>query len=85
MITEWLFGIWEAIAVWFLGLLPSWPATEFVFGLSAILAPVSGGLQGLGGWIPWELINVLLPVSVSLFVASLILRTVKSLIPTISG
>lgn len=85
MITEWLFGIWESIAIWFIGLLPVWPATEFAFGLAAVLAPVSGGLQGLGGWIPWNLINVLLPISVSLYLAAFILRAVKSLIPTISG
>ena len=85
MITEWIIGLFERQAVWLLSLLPEMPNLDFAFGLAAILAPVSGGLQGLGGWIPWPLVNFLLVTSVSLYILAFVLRIIKSLIPTISG
>lgn len=85
MIIEWLYGIWEGFSVWILGLIPAFPVVGMNVGLAAILNPVSDGLAGLGGWIPWDVVNILLPISVSLYIGGLILRAVKSLIPMISG
>ena len=85
MIVEWLSGIWTAVASWFLTLLPPFPVTGAEVGISAILDPVSTALGGLGGWIPWDVVGILLPVSMGLYIVGLILRVVKSLIPMISG
>lgn len=86
MISEWFIGIWTNTVIWVSGLIPSLPDFDTaVVGVGAILGPVGMGLTGLGGWIPWPTVAFLLPISVGLYVLGLVLRAVKSLIPTISG
>lgn len=85
MIVEWISTLWTNASIWFLGLLPPFPATAPKVGISGILDPVSTGLSGLGGWIPWDVVATLLTVSMGLYLITLILRAVKSLLPTISG
>ena len=86
MISEFFINIWVTVSTWFLSLLPQMPGVEDAsFGVGNILRPVAAGLTGLGGWIPWGTIAVLLPISVALYIAGFVLRAVKSLIPTISG
>jgi hypothetical protein len=51
----------------------------------SMLAPVAVGASGLGAWIPWTLLAVEAPIVIGAYVLSLVLRAIKSLIPTISG
>lgn len=86
MISEFFIDIWVNVSGWVLGLMPAMPAVDTAgIGLGNILAPVSHGLTGLGGWVPWGLVAILLPASVAFYLGSLLLRAVKSFIPTISG
>lgn len=86
MISEFFIDIWVNLCTWVLGLMPAIPALNGAsVGIGNILGPVSAGLTGLGGWIPWEVVAILLPVSVTLYIGSLMLRAIKSFIPTISG
>lgn len=86
MIIEWLFSLWADISIGFMGMLPPIEGVdETKVGIGNILGPVAAGLTGLGGWIPWDVVNLLLPISVGLYLAGFVLRGVKAFIPTISG
>lgn len=85
MITEWFIGIWVGFTGWVTGLIPTFDESIQSIGLMAILQPVVVAAGGLGAWIPWLLLGILAPVVISMYVGSLLLRAIKSLIPTISG
>lgn len=85
MITEWIMTQWANIVIWFNGLFPPFDQQVQNAGLMAILAPVIVQAGNLGAWIPWALIGTLAAVVTAFYVATLILRIIKSLIPTISG
>lgn len=86
MIVEWLNSLWVGMASWTLGLAPGWaPGQEYASGLAAILGPVSSAAYGLGAWIPWSVGTFWLNIVIACYFGSLIVRAIKSLIPTISG
>jgi hypothetical protein len=85
MIAEWFIGIWSNGVAWIFTLLPTFATTGINAGLSAILGPFSDGVNSLGAWLPWSTVQVWLPITISLYVAGLTIRAVKSFIPTISG
>jgi len=86
MIVEWGYSIFTNIAAWGFGLVPGVPAgTNPAGGITAILGPVMGQVSNLGAWMPWDVINIVVPISIALYLGSLVVRAVKSFIPTISG
>ena len=85
MITEWFIGIGVSFVTWFAGLIPTFDESVQNVGLMSMLAPVAVGATGLGAWIPWTLLAIEAPIVIGAYVISLVLRAIKSLIPTISG
>ena len=85
MIVEKLMDVWTVIVVWFAGLIPEFDQAVQNVGLMSMLAPVVVAAGGLGAWIPWPVLAVCAPVVIGAYVTSLVLRAIKSLIPTISG
>lgn len=85
MITEAFMSLWTTVVVWFAGLIPPFDEAVQNAGLMSMLAPVVVAAGGLGAWIPWPVLAVCAPIVIGAYVTSLILRAIKSLIPTISG
>jgi len=86
VITEWLYSVWVGFASWVCSLLPSWQSGQGLgSGIAAILGPVSSGAYQLGAWIPWTLGATWMGIVMTVYFGSLIVRAVKSFIPTISG
>lgn len=78
--------MWADMAIGLMSAMPPIEGAEDAqVGLGNILGPVAHGLTGLGGWIPWDVVAILLPISVTLYLAGFVLRGVKAFIPTISG
>lgn len=89
MITEWFIGLWNTINQWVNSL---WPANYQVpawftdFG--AQLASFLSDANGLGVWIPWQFITVVVGGILALWLALLsvkLLRWVIGLFPTMGG
>ena len=85
MITEFLLGIFSNISTWVLALIPAFSVSGVNAGIAAMLGPFSTGINELGAWIPWGTVQIVLPISIGLYVSGLTIRAVKSFIPTISG
>jgi len=85
MISEFFMGIWTTGTGWILSLLPTFATQGINAGIGAILGPFSDGVNDLGAWLPWSTVQIWLPITISLYVAGLTIRAVKSFIPTISG
>jgi hypothetical protein len=85
VIVEFLASLGSEVVTWFLGLLPAFSTVGINAGLGAILGPFSTGVNGLGAWLPWSTIQIWMPITIGLYIAGLIIRAVKSFIPTISG
>jgi hypothetical protein len=85
VIVEFLATIWADGVGFMLSVLPSFATSGIDNGLAAILGPFSAGVDDLGAWLPWSTVQIWLPISTSLYVSGLLLRAVKSFIPTISG
>ena len=86
MITEWVYSVWGGFATWIMGMLPPWSAGNGLgSGLSAILGPVAGTANNLGAWIPWDVGATWFTIVIGAYFASLVIRAIKSFIPTISG
>jgi hypothetical protein len=85
VISEFFIGIWVDMVTWVAGLIPTFDESVQNVGLMSMLAPVAVGASGLGAWIPWTLLAVEAPIVIGAYVLSLVLRAIKSLIPTISG
>jgi hypothetical protein len=84
VIVEFLIWMYSNVGVWAVGLIPAFSASGINSGLAAILGPVSTSINGLGAWLPWSTVQIWLPITISLYTGSLIVRAVKSFIPTIS-
>lgn len=86
MIVEWLYSVWQSLATTTLGTLPGWaPGQEYAAGLAGLFGPVASTGYQLGGWIPWGTGTFWLATTLQFYFGSLVVRAVKSLIPTISG
>ena len=85
MITDFFITTWTGMVGWVTGLLPAFDQSTTNIGLMGILQPVAVGATGLGAWIPWGVLAIEAPIVIGMYVGSLVLRAIKSLIPTISG
>lgn len=85
MIVEFLLGVFANVQGWILSFLPAFSVSGLNAGIAAMLGPFADGVNQLGAWIPWSTVQIVLPISIGLYVSGLTLRAVKSLIPTISG
>lgn len=85
MIIEVLYTLWALFTSWILGNMPTFDSGPIIVGVNATLAPVLVGAAQLGGWIPWGTVAICLPISVGLYVVTLLARAIKSFIPLISG
>lgn len=85
MITEALLNLWTGFASWVVGMVPSFTESTQNAGLMGMLVPVIGGASQLGAWIPWAVAAIWLPLTIGVYLVTLVLRIIKSLIPTISG
>lgn len=82
MIWEWIYSLFaDMVTDMVSGFPPIDGADDAAVGVSNILGPVSSGLTGLGGWIPWDVVTILLPISVTLYLAGFVLRGLKAFIP----
>ncbi len=84
MIIEFIVGIFTGGVSWLVGLIPAFAPGALNIGVNAMLSPFATAIDGLGAWLPWDAIQVWLPLTVSLWTGSLVVRAVKSFIPTIS-
>lgn len=85
MISDWFINAWVGMVGWITGLLPSFSESTTNAGLMGMLAPMADGASRLGAWIPWDVLGFWAPIVIAMYFATLILRVIKSLIPTISG
>jgi hypothetical protein len=85
VIVEFLIQIWENLVTWLLTWFPEFDFPAVEFGIGAVLAPVAAGASQLGAWIPWDTVELIVPISVGMYVTGLVIRAVKSFIPSISG
>ena len=86
MIIEYGFGLLTGGASWLLSLLPTWSSGQGVgSGIAAILGPVSTGATNLGAWIPWSVGASWMTITLGFYFTTLVIRAVKSFIPSISG
>jgi hypothetical protein len=85
VISEFFISVWVDFVGWIAGLIPTFDESVQNVGLMSMLAPVAVGAGGLGAWIPWLILAVEAPLVIGMYVLSLVLRAIKSLIPTISG
>lgn len=85
MITLWFINVWVGFTGWLTGLVPPFDQQVTNVGLMSILAPMAQGAASLGAWIPWGTLSFWAPIVIGMYVLSLVLRAIKSLIPTISG
>lgn len=84
MIIEWIVGVFTGGVGWLCALLPTFSVEGINSGVASMLGPFSDAVNGLGAWLPWSAVQVWLPITISLYTGSLVVRAVKSFIPTIS-
>jgi hypothetical protein len=86
MITEFLFAVFGNIAGWLLEWMPENDDLAPLAGQMAnVFEPLEQGLNGLGAWMPWGIVNTCAGITLGLWIVTLLIRAVKSFIPTISG
>lgn len=86
MIVEWLYSVWTNLSTSTIGGLPGWAiGQEYMAGTAGLFGPVASTAYNLGGWIPWSVGAFWLATTMQFYFASLVIRAIKSLIPTISG
>ena len=85
MISEWGYQVMANVVSWFLTLLPGFSTDVSGGGPASIIAPVAAYAADLSGWIPWSTAAVWFPVVITLYIAALIGRAMKSFLPTMSG
>ena len=89
MISEFFLGLWQNVVSWFLGLLPNMTdaAGMVVTARNWISSMIASG-SALGVWIPWDVIAVALPLTLTIYIAIFVLKIVKNLwamVPAIGG
>jgi hypothetical protein len=85
VITQWAFDVWAGFVGWITGMLPQWDDPSMQAGLGTILDAFRPQVDGLGAWLPWTEISILVPLVLGLYLTFLTVRAIKSFIPTISG
>lgn len=86
MIIETGWNIAVSTVVWFFSFIPPIDALDPLAGqMATVFDPLEAALNGLGGWIPWTLAQTLAAAMLLLYLATLLLRVVKSFLPTMSG
>lgn len=69
MIVEWFLGLAAQVVDWFSSLLPAGDAPAFIGDVTAFFTSLVNGAAGLGGWVPWAYLGVLLGVILLLWLA----------------
>lgn len=88
MITEWFISIGQAIADWFLGLLGTADAPDYITSVGTFIGGILSSAQGLGAWIPWALVIVVAGINLALWLTGFgvkALRWLVGLLPTMGG
>jgi len=86
MITEFLVAVVGNIAGWLSTLIPPNPDLDMLTAqMQSVFDPLEAGLNGLGAWIPWGVVNICATITLAFWLVTLVLRVVKSFLPTVSG
>lgn len=89
MIVDFFLTTAEALVVWVLGLFPTdFEVPEWITGFTGLIAEILAGAHGMGIWIPWAFVFIVLGGTYLLWSAGLLLkfaRFILGLIPTMGG
>lgn len=86
MIIEWFYGLWAGLIGWLCDMAPADSGVEtLVAQMGSVFDPLESALDGLGAWFPWPVAAGAVQIVLQVYMAALVIRAVKSLIPTISG
>jgi hypothetical protein len=90
VILEWVIGIAELVASWFLGIIPSFAdgQLEVVVSATNIVTPFIVGIYQLGAWLPWAQLAIMMPLVLTTYTVSLFARALRAVlghIPLIGG
>lgn len=88
MIVEWLMRIGLKIAGWFVSLFPSTDPPQWIATLDDKWNAVVGGASGIGVWVDWTYVLVILGAVLAVYVAMFIVKVlmkVAAFIPFLGG
>lgn len=89
MITEWFMGLGGMVLDFLFGVMPPIPnESAFIINPNDLLTPFMAGINGLGVWLPWQVLTFFLPLVLSVYLISLFARALRAVlghIPLIGG
>jgi hypothetical protein len=86
VIIEYGHTIFTNLIVWLFTFIPAADGLEgLATGLEPAMSALDAGLSGLGSWIPWGVGNAAAVVTLGFWAVALVVRVVKSFLPTMSG
>lgn len=86
MIIEYGHTLWTNLVVWLFTFIPPADGLEgLATTMETVLNPLDAALSGLGSWIPWGVANLCAVITLGFWGVALVVRVVKSFLPTMSG
>lgn len=89
MITQWFLDMGVGMAGWFLDLFPAdFEVPDWFLGFTAIVNQIFSNAVGLGAWVPWPLVLLVVGFIFTVWGAGLLIKFVRwliGLIPTMGG
>lgn len=88
MIIEWLVAVGEGFIGWLTGLMPEWDPPAWFIAFDEQVNGVFATLDGLGAWIDWVLLLVVVGLALATWLTCLsikALRAVASYVPFFGG
>lgn len=89
MIPDLFIDLGVAVGTWFLGLFPSdFEAPEWISGLAGLVNEVFANAVGMGAWVPWPFVLLVVGSIVTVWLIGLFVKFVRwliGIIPTMGG
>ena len=88
MITEFFIGLWDTIAVWFLGFFSSDNLPAWFLQFGDLISNLLASSAGMGAWLDWAFAIAVVVTVLTLWVVGFAVKTVRwllGLIPTMGG
>lgn len=88
MIVEWLISLGATVSNWFASLFPVWDVPEFLVDFDATLNDVLGNLSGVGAWVDWLYILLIVTAVMAVWGIALLIKVARAVaahVPFVGG